>query len=143
MTVYTGVLDTDSLKYVSSNIPVSLGEDSLILSDVSVGTQIDVSHFLGRKAKKVLVSFNNITSSSSAVLLFNSVQRVLAFNETGSDYVLRNWNPIKGYSIVASRPSVGTWSSFSGYGDLEIDSIEVTTTTLNGVGATMDIIIIC
>ena len=85
MTVYSGSLDSNSLKYVSTNIPLSLGENNLVLSDVSVNSKIDISHFLGRNAKKILVTFNNINSNSSIVLSINSCERVENFNESGSN----------------------------------------------------------
>lgn len=143
MTIYDGTLNSSSLKYVSSNIPLSLGENSMALTDVSANSKIDVSHFLGRNAKKVLITFNNINSSSNVVISINSCERVEHFNENGSNYLVRNWNPNKGFDMVASRSSNGTWNSYSAYGEIEIDSIEVISTTLSGTLPTIDIIIIC
>lgn len=143
MTVYDGSLNSNSLKYISANIPLSLGENSLALTDVSANSRIDVSHFLGRNAKKILVTFNNINSSSSIILSINSCERVEHFNESGSNYLVRNWNQSKGFQMVASRSSSGTWNSYSAYGEIEIDSIELMSTNLSGTLPTVDIIIIC
>ena len=143
MTVYSGSLDSNSLKYVSTNIPLSLGENNLVLSDVSVNSKIDITHFLGRNAKKILVTFNNINSYSNIVLSINSCERVENFNESGSNYLVRNWNPNKGFQLVASRSAPGTWNSFLAYGEIEIDSIEIQSSSLSGTLPTVDIIIIC
>ena len=142
MTVYDGSLDTNSLKYISSNIPLALGENSLVLTDVSVGSKIDVAHFLGRNISKILVTFNGITGSSNLTIDVNTLERVKVVPEETCDYLLRSWNPNKGYTFLASRSSVGTWNSYSGYGDVEIDSIQITAANLVGAGATVDLILI-
>ena len=76
MTIYNGTLNSTSLKYTSTNIPLCLGENTMALTDVSVSSKIDVSHFLGRNAKKVLVTFNSINGSSNITLSINSCERV-------------------------------------------------------------------
>lgn len=142
MTVYSGSLDTTTLKYSSNNIPKRVGDNSLTLTDVSVGSEIDVLHFLGRPASKVLVTFNSLTSSSNVVLTINGVTRVVVHNEEGCDYMDRSWGTNKGFQAVASRISSGTWNSYSNLGNLSIDSIEIDSMSLAGTGATIDIILI-
>lgn len=142
MAVYSGSLNSTTLKYSSTNIPKRVGDNSLTLTDVSVGSEIDVLHFLGRPASKVLVTFNSLTGSSNVILTINGVTRVVVYNEEGCDYIERNWGTNKGFQAVASRVSSGTWNSYSNLGNLSIDSIEIDSASLVGSGATIDLILI-
>ena len=143
MAVYTASLDSSSYKYVSSNIPMSIGETSISLVNAEVDSKIDLTHFFGRKGKKVLINFNNINSSSSVEIRINGCKRVTVFDEEHSDYMERYWSELNSFTFVPSRSTSGTWNSFASYGDLEISSIEVMSANLNGTSPSIDIIVLC
>lgn len=143
MAVYTASLDNSSYKYVSSNIPMSIGETSISLVNAEVGSKIDLIHFFGRKGKKVLINFNNISSSSNVEIRINGCKRVVVFDEEHSDYMVRYWSELNSFTFVPSRSTSGTWNSFASYGDFEISSIEVISANLNGTSPSIDIIVLC
>lgn len=143
MAVYTASLDSSSYKYVSSNIPMSIGETSISLVNAEVGSKIDLTHFFGRKGKKVLINFNNISSLSTVEIRINGCKRVTVFDEEHSDYMERYWSELNSFTFVPSRSTNGTWNSFTSYGDLEVSSIEVISANLNGTSPSIDIIVLC
>ncbi len=91
----------------------------------STQNQLDVVKVLGRAAKGLRIRVPT-GRSGTVKLRFNSLQKVIKFNETGLDTTIETWLPVSGNlrpSItLAAGEGCGEGTSF--YPSLNIESIE-------------------
>ncbi len=131
----------------ANNIPYANDEPGAFLSltDVALNSKIDVQKFLGKSARKVLVTFNDSGSNANTVdLKINSMTRTLKRNIESADTVLRTWGSANALTIQSSNTGSGTWNSYTVIGDIAINSLEISavSTSVGNGTCTVDLIIV-
>lgn len=129
----------------SNNVPYAddLPGTMLVLEDVAVNSKIDVEKFLGRAAKRVLISITQASGTATmqqVEITLNGLTLVREKRVEEADRIMRVWGNPNQVILVGSTTGTGTWSSYDTLGDISIRSIEISNTALSN--ATFDIILV-